>query len=410
MLNWTELKTNFLSRYKRFIDEPWLYRLDNQPNYEQQQQLKEPIQYADTALRRPKKPAKRMENWAKGWNMYNQARIPDNTRCQEYLAIREDLSTFQRQMGERKSKNEAKLETNLKDKLKEAKADFASMPASFNHTTIVGWMPWLVWVPLGFMRMIFGLSFYISLFFPIPFYFLVYPFIYGLESIIQDPMEYFTAITIIIIGTPLGCAVLYALFRLLYELVHIVPEKWIGKSRIIASIRRDKGVIVFYRKNRVTHEVPFDEVETFITSMPQPNGGLPLISLIITDQRNPASFVVKALKGEGITLAQDLNGPLGTYRLAIWWEIWQHFMDVSRPLPDIPMFEPYRHLDPTTIAWDKKHNRPPRLWRDMDPDVYLKMESESWKVAKNYPFTDESKVKELGWKPAGDGKHWYQMG
>ena len=85
-------------------------------------------------------------------------------------------------------------------------------------------------------------------------------------------------------------------------------------------------------------------------------------------------------------------------------------MDVSRPLPDIPMFEPYRHLDPTTIEWNKKHNRPPRLWRDMDPEEYRKLKWDSVDAAKTYPFTDEGKVKELGWKPAGDGKHWYQLG
>lgn len=411
MLNWTELKANFVVRFKRFIDEPWLYRLDpDQPTYEEKQQLKEPIEYADTALNRAKKPAKRMVNWAKGWDMYSRARIPDNTRCHEYLACREELDGLQFDLNRRLSNSELEQKKTMMQELKDAKADFASMPASFNHTGVIGYTFWLLWFPLFFMRLVFGLFFYITLVFFAPFGLFIYPFIYGINRILQDPMEYITAIIIVVISAPTICAFFYAIFRLLSEIAYIVPPQWSGRKRLLASIRRDKGTIVFYRKNRITHEVPFDEIETLITSMAQPNGGLPLISLVATDQRNPANWVLKALKGEGVTLGQDTDGPMGTYCLAIWWEIWQHFMDVSRPLPDIPMFEPYRHLDPTTIEWDKKHNRPPRLWRDMDLVEFQKLKSESIKAAKQYPFTDEDRVDEIGWKPAGDGKHWYQLG
>jgi hypothetical protein len=42
----------------------------------------------------------------------------------------------------------------------------------------------------------------------------------------------------------------------------------------------------------------------------------------------------------------------------------EQFMDVSKPLPDVPYLEAYRHLDPTTVAYDKATNRNPRFWRD----------------------------------------------
>lgn len=48
------------------------------------------------------------------------------------------------------------------------------------------------------------------------------------------------------------------------------------------------------------------------------------------------------------------------------WEYFQQYMDISLPLPDTPAVETYRHLDPTTAAYDKEHNRPPRYWRDFD--------------------------------------------
>jgi hypothetical protein len=36
----------------------------------------------------------------------------------------------------------------------------------------------------------------------------------------------------------------------------------------------------------------------------------------------------------------------------------------------MPLFEPYRHLDPTTREHDEKKGREPRYWRDMDRENY----------------------------------------
>ncbi|MCE0559392.1 hypothetical protein K1M91_20770, partial [Motilimonas sp. E26] len=47
------------------------------------------------------------------------------------------------------------------------------------------------------------------------------------------------------------------------------------------------------------------------------------------------------------------------------WNFIQCYMDISQPLPDLPQFEPFRHTDPFTKAWDVKHNRDPHYWRNM---------------------------------------------
>ncbi|GED22722.1 hypothetical protein [Halomonas halmophila] len=49
------------------------------------------------------------------------------------------------------------------------------------------------------------------------------------------------------------------------------------------------------------------------------------------------------------------------------WDMLSRFMDVSQPLPDIPRLEPFRHLDPTTRAFDEAGNRgrPATYWRDL---------------------------------------------
>lgn len=49
------------------------------------------------------------------------------------------------------------------------------------------------------------------------------------------------------------------------------------------------------------------------------------------------------------------------------WDMLSRYMDVSQPLPDIPRLEPFRHLDPTTRAYDEagKRGRPATYWRDL---------------------------------------------
>lgn len=49
------------------------------------------------------------------------------------------------------------------------------------------------------------------------------------------------------------------------------------------------------------------------------------------------------------------------------WDMLQRYMDVSQPLPDVPELEPFRHLDPTTKAFDEagKRGRPATYWRDL---------------------------------------------
>src|SRR5690606_23395726 len=49
-----------------------------------------------------------------------------------------------------------------------------------------------------------------------------------------------------------------------------------------------------------------------------------------------------------------------------FWDTLQRYMDVTQPLPDLPILEQSRHLDPVTAEHDRKTNRNPRLWRDLD--------------------------------------------
>src|SRR5690606_7740934 len=52
------------------------------------------------------------------------------------------------------------------------------------------------------------------------------------------------------------------------------------------------------------------------------------------------------------------------------WDFVQNYMDTSRPLPDIPLFEPWRQHDPVTAEHDRRTRREPRYWRDMDDETW----------------------------------------
>ncbi|MFI8692146.1 hypothetical protein ACIGHJ_17790 [Stutzerimonas kunmingensis] len=52
------------------------------------------------------------------------------------------------------------------------------------------------------------------------------------------------------------------------------------------------------------------------------------------------------------------------------WDFLQNYMDIGRPLPDIPLFEKHRANDPTTAAHDRRTGRPERYWRDMDDETW----------------------------------------
>ncbi len=64
------------------------------------------------------------------------------------------------------------------------------------------------------------------------------------------------------------------------------------------------------------------------------------------------------------------------------WDFIQNYMDVTRPLPDIPQFELYRHLDPVTAEHDRSTSRPARYWRDMDDKTFREKEDEMHRKVK----------------------------
>lgn len=69
----------------------------------------------------------------------------------------------------------------------------------------------------------------------------------------------------------------------------------------------------------------------------------------------------------------DILGSHGHPKMCYaYWDFMQNYMDVTRPLPDFPLIEKYRGMDPVTAEHDRETGRPERYWRDMDMDTFKK--------------------------------------
>jgi hypothetical protein len=138
------------------------------------------------------------------------------------------------------------------------------------------------------------------------------------------------------------------------------------KNNII--LNRRTGMVLFERKRK---EVPFAEIDGYYWAAQNPVGWK--YQLQMGHRYLPLGF------GDFI---EDVERSWVQAR----WEFYQQYMDIKMPLPDVPAFEPFRHLDPTTAAYDKEHNRPPHYWRDMTEEQVRKEINLGAKIVENFPW------------------------
>ncbi|TWD49387.1 hypothetical protein [Pseudomonas sp. SJZ131] len=148
------------------------------------------------------------------------------------------------------------------------------------------------------------------------------------------------------------------------------PSLWIKASRgPIWELNRRTGLVtVFdyknngeYKKNGTIGELtaPFYEFDAYIATSPD-SQGMPMNVLYLAHRYRNIMINFGALL---------CPGPEVQPACALW-DFIQNYMDVSRPLPDLPQYEEYRHLDPTTAEYDRRTGRNPRFWIDMDDATF----------------------------------------
>ncbi|QFT24635.1 hypothetical protein FIV02_24020 [Pseudomonas sp. THAF187a] len=158
--------------------------------------------------------------------------------------------------------------------------------------------------------------------------------------------------------------------------VYHFPKLWIKPSRgpLWEFNRRTGLVTVFdydnqgeYKKNGTIGEkaAPFYEFDAYITVTPD-RQGLP----------NNVLCIVHRYQDIWINMGNFVGACSGTEVPCALWDYLQNYMDISKPLPDTPRLEAFRHLDPTTAEHDHQTSREPRYWRDMDDETFEAKERE----------------------------------
>ncbi|AZC33975.1 hypothetical protein C4K38_6060 [Pseudomonas chlororaphis subsp. piscium] len=163
------------------------------------------------------------------------------------------------------------------------------------------------------------------------------------------------------LGVPLLCGVIG------HIVVNHFPKFWFRPPKgPLWELNRRTGLVTFFdykhfKKDGVIDEVvaPFYEFDAYIVTSPD-RQGLAMNGL----------FLIHRYRDIRINLNNLIIPDNTTQRPCALWDFLQNFMDVSRPLPELPLYEPYRHLDPVTAEYDRRIGRKPRYWIDMDNDTF----------------------------------------
>ena len=147
----------------------------------------------------------------------------------------------------------------------------------------------------------------------------------------------------------------------------IIPFALTFLGALGALLAKDANNIIFNRRTGIvtlpisklkrSFDLRFDELDGYLRFSTDPQSGSIHWQLHLGGRD----------RNGGIEMANaEASHKAYMYQL---WESLQQFMDISKPLPDLAVMEPVRHLDPTTAAYDQAHHRPPHYWRERDPEA-----------------------------------------
>jgi hypothetical protein len=166
---------------------------------------------------------------------------------------------------------------------------------------------------------------------------------------------------------------------------YALKHGWVKDGNNVILNRRT-GLITLPWENTMI-SLPFDEFDAFMTVNTTTNATT--IMYLRLGHRYSDKSVVEPY---GFTRSWEMDAE---------WEKIQDFMDISKPLPDIPLYDFAREHDPVSAAFDKQINRPKNFWMHYDLNDLKKMHMESVNSAEKYPWgeTRELAIKS-GWKPS----------
>ncbi|MBX8543943.1 hypothetical protein K5D53_04760, partial [Pseudomonas cichorii] len=121
-----------------------------------------------------------------------------------------------------------------------------------------------------------------------------------------------------------------------------------------SEFNRVDGMVRFKRRFRRLFVAPFEEFDPVLTLLPSGYGSHDYTITLYHRYTNKKIYLATKMHSLGLDKANTLA----------FWDCLQRYMDITQPLPDLPVLEQSRHLDPFTAAHDASTGRNPRRWRD----------------------------------------------
>jgi len=185
---------------------------------------------------------------------------------------------------------------------------------------------------------------------------------------------------------------------------------WIGWDFLLATylrvfqhdgsaFNRQTGMLSFARRFRKPFVAPFYEFDPVMEYRPDRYGGGSYALWLFHRYTGNKVFLGARVQSLGMRMKDCLA----------FWDMLQRYMDVTQPLPELPILEQFRHLDPATAEHDRKTGRNPRHWRDMSYEAWEKRgRGERMKRIDAYPWQTQPCIVEAIIDPALSIEHYYR--
>ncbi|HBO4049578.1 TPA: hypothetical protein NIC38_004317 [Pseudomonas aeruginosa] len=120
-----------------------------------------------------------------------------------------------------------------------------------------------------------------------------------------------------------------------------------------SEFNRLDGMLRFKRRFRRLFVAPFDEFDPVLQLLPSGYGS-----------HDYALWLHHRYTDNKVCLATRVHSlGLDKVNALAFWDCLQRYMDVTQPLPDLPVLEPSRPFDPVTAEHDRRTGRDPHYWR-----------------------------------------------
>ena len=148
------------------------------------------------------------------------------------------------------------------------------------------------------------------------------------------------------------------------------------------ELNRRTGMVTLFKNpekegqsGEIRGQAPFHEWDGYLLSLPDHQGNI-WYRLVLVHKTQELALPMNQL------LAATTNRE----DVLAYWDLIRQYMDVTKSLPDIPLFEAYRQLDLTTRAQDEKKGRDPLFWRHMNEEDYEAFKRENRTALANHSW------------------------